>query len=234
MMKTIGLIGGMSWESTALYYQELNEEVRARMGGLHSARIILDSFNFADITTGLENNDWNYLRDRLLDSAIRIEKAGADCILICTNTMHKLAKEADDSVSIPLLSIIDVTAKAMVYNDIKRPLLLGTRHTMAEPFFKEALKLYGIEASVPDSDSQRIIHDIIFEELCRGIKKSTSRSNYMSIIESEYNNNIDGVIFGCTEIGLIISDSDINVPVFDALKLHAHAAVDFALSESTV
>ncbi|PZO03211.1 MAG: aspartate/glutamate racemase [Hyphomicrobiales bacterium] len=230
-MTTIGLIGGMSWESTAVYYRLLNEGVRARQGGLHSADIMLHSLDFSDIAEMQAKGDWAAAGEVLADSALRLERAGAGCIVLCTNTMHKLADRITGATRVPFLHLADVTAKAIKRSASRRPLLLATRFTMEQRFYRDRLAAFGIDAVVPGEAERTDVHRIIYEELCRGRIEATSKVRYLEIIaEAVIGKGVDGVILGCTEIGLLISQADVELPVFDTTALHVEAALDFALA----
>jgi len=230
-MKTIGLIGGMSWESTVVYYQLLNRMTRERLGGLHSAKLALWSFDFAEIEAMQATGDWNAATAAMADAAQSMERAGAECIVICTNTMHKMAGDVSAAVSIPLIHIADATATAIKATGCERPLLLATRYTMEQDFYKGRLKdRHGIDAVVPDDDGRTVVHDIIYNELCRGIIKPSSKQAYLEVVDAAIAEGADGVIFGCTEVGLLVSPEDFQIPAFDTTTLHASAALDFALN----
>jgi len=228
-MKTIGLIGGMSWESTAVYYRLLNQMARERLGGLHSAQLLLWSFDFADIEAFQAADDWAAATEAMVAAARRLARGGADCIVICSNTMHKMAGDVRAAVSIPLIHIGDVTAAAVEAAGARKPLLLATRYTMEQDFYTGYLREnHGINVSVPDAAGRAVVHDIIYNELCQGVLKPESRRAYLDVIAQA--DGIDGVIFGCTEVGLLLSPEDLDVPAFDTTPLHARAALDFALS----
>jgi len=228
-MKTIGLIGGMSWESTAVYYRLLNQMARERLGGLHSAQLLLWSFDFADIEAFQAADDWAAATEAMVAAARRLARGGADCIVICSNTMHKMAGDVRAAVSIPLIHIGDVTAAAVEAAGARKPLLLATRYTMEQDFYTGYLREnHGINVSVPDAAGRAVVHDIIYNELCQGVLQPESRRAYLDVIAQA--NGIDGVIFGCTEVGLLLSPEDLDVPAFDTTPLHARAALDFALS----
>jgi len=229
-MKTIGLIGGMSWESTAVYYRLLNQMARERLGGLHSAQLLLWSFDFADIEAFQAADDWAAATEAMVASARRLARGGADCIVICSNTMHKMAGDVRAAVSIPLIHIGDVTAAAVEAAGARKPLLLATRYTMEQDFYTGYLREnHGINVSVPDAAGRAVVHDIIYKELCQGVLKPESRRAYLDVIAQA--DGIDGVIFGCTEVGLLLSPADLDLPAFDTTPLHARAALDFALSQ---
>ncbi|MFT5113475.1 MAG: aspartate racemase [Parasphingorhabdus sp.] len=228
-MKTIGMIGGMSWESTVTYYQLLNRIVREKLGGLHSAQLLLWSFDFAEIESMQANGDWDAATQALCDAAISLEKGGAECILICTNTMHKMAPQVRDAVDIPLLHIADATAATIQATGCTNPLLLATRYTMEEDFYKGWLRdKHGINVTIPSSTDRDKVHDIIYSELCQGIVSAESKQEYLDIVARA--NNLDSIIFGCTEVGLLVKETDFQVPCFDTTALHAQAAVEFSLS----
>ncbi|WP_306259425.1 aspartate/glutamate racemase family protein [Pararhizobium sp. IMCC21322] len=229
-MKTIGLIGGMSWESTVVYYQLLNRGARERLGGLHSAKLLLWSFDFADIEAMQAKGDWDAATNAMIDAACALERGGADCVVICTNTMHKMADAVQQSVEIPLIHIADATAVAIKASRAKKPLLLATRYTMEQDFYKGHLRdRHGVETMVPDEAGRTLVHDIIYNELCQGIVRKDSREAYLETIQRAQQQGADGVIFGCTEVGLLIAQTDFDLPAFDTTALHATAALDFAL-----
>jgi aspartate racemase len=231
-MRTIGLIGGMSWESTAVYYRRLNEQVRTQLGGLNSADILMRSINFDAIVSLQKQGRWDEASDVLADIARGLETGGAGCILICTNTMHKLADEVQRAVSIPLLHIADVTGAAVKAAGLQRPLLLATRYTMEQDFYVQRLRDgFGLDPVVPEEADRIAIHDIIFDELCQGIVRDESRAIYVDAIARGKAQGADGVILGCTEICLLIGPQHCDLPVFDSTMLHADAALAFAMSE---
>jgi len=230
-MKTLGLIGGMSWESTAIYYRLINEAAKARLGGLHSARLLLWSFDFAPIAERQAAGDWYELGLMMKDAARRLVSAGAEAIIICTNTMHKLYGEVQSAVDVPILHIADVTAAAIKQKGCRRPILLATRYTMEQPFYSGRLAdAHGIEAVVPDEAGKTAVHRIIYEELCRGIIKPQSKAVYLAEIDKLRCNGADSIILGCTEVGMLIGQQDVGIPAFDTTEIHARAALDFALS----
>ena len=227
-MATIGLIGGMSWESTAVYYRLLNEGVRARAGGLHSADVLLHSVDFAPIAEMQAQGDWAAAGAALAESGRRLERAGASCLLLCTNTMHKVADQITGATRLPFLHLADVTARAIFASGARRPLLLATRFTMEQSFYRDRLRAFGVEALVPEPQERDEVHRIIYEELCRGRVDATSRERYRAIVERAVREQgADGVILGCTEITLLVSQADFSVPVFDTTALHVAAALDF-------
>jgi aspartate racemase len=231
-MKTLGLIGGMSWESTAIYYRHLNEIVRERLGGLHSAKLLLWSVDFAEIAAFQHKGDWHGAARIMIDAARKLEAAGAEGLVICTNTMHKLAPEIEAELSIPLIHIADATALAVLREGRSRPALLATRFTMEEDFYKGRLReRHGLDAVVPDLAAREMVHGVIYDELCRGIVNSESKAAYIAEIDKlRVEQKIDSVIMGCTEITMLIGQDDFDMPVFDTTRIHAAAAVDFALS----
>jgi aspartate racemase len=229
-MRMIGLIGGMSWESTAVYYRRINEQARTRLGGLHSAEIAMRSVDFASIVGLQTAGKWDEAAAVLAGIGRDLESAGAECLLICTNTMHKLADAVQAEAGVPLLHIVDVTAQALKAAGAKRPLLLATRYTMEQEFYLGRLRaMHDIVALVPESDDRTIVHDVIFDELCQGVVRDVSRQAYLDIIARGKAAGADSVILGCTEIGLLIGPEHIDLPTFDSTLLHADAAVDFAL-----
>ncbi|CDX52259.1 putative racemase [Mesorhizobium plurifarium] len=231
-MKTLGLIGGMSWESTAIYYRLLNEIVRERLGGLHSAKLLLWSFDFAEIAERQHAGDWEGAGVLLVEAARRLEAGGAEGLVICTNTMHKLADQVQGAVSVPLIHIADAAGRAVIEAGVKRPALLATRFTMEQHFYKGRLAdKYGLEPVVPNQAGRDMVHKVIYDELCQGIVKAESKSAYLDEIgRMRRTDQVDGVIMGCTEITMLIGQGDFDVPVFDTTRIHAAAAVDFALA----
>ncbi|TPI32198.1 aspartate/glutamate racemase family protein [Mesorhizobium sp. B3-1-6] len=231
-MKTLGLIGGMSWESTAIYYRLLNEIVRERLGGLRAAKLLLWSFDFAEIAERQHVGDWEGAGVLLVEAARRLEAGGAEGLLICTNTMHKLADAVQAAISIPLIHIADATAHAVVDASVRRPALLATRFTMEQDFYKGRLAdKYGLQPVVPDQAGRDMVHRVIYDELCQGVVKGESKSAYLDEVgRMRRTDDVDGVIMGCTEITMLIGQGDFDVPVFDTTRIHAEAAVDFALA----
>jgi aspartate racemase len=230
-MATIGLIGGMSWESTAVYYRLLNEGVRARQGGLHSADILLHSLDFSPIAEMQAKGDWERAGAAMATSARRLESGGAACIVLATNTMHKLADHITQATNLPFLHLADVTAKAIRKTSSRRPLLLATRFTMEQRFYRDRLAAFGVEALVPDEADRADVHRIIYEELCRGQALPASKARYREIVaRAAREEGADGVILGCTEIGLLVSQADFEIPTFDTTALHVEAALDFTLA----
>jgi len=231
-MKTIGLIGGMSWESTVTYYQLLNRLARERLGGLHSAELLLWSFDFAEIEDLQAAGDWATATTRMVAAAQAVERGGAECLVICTNTMHKMAEEVQAAVGIPLLHIADATAVAVKAAGVTAPLLLATRYTMEQDFYKGRLKdKHGLAVRVPDAAGRDIVHQVIYDELCQGIVSPASKATYLEVVRQAQAEGADGVIFGCTEVGLLVGPADFDIPAFDTTALHARAALDFALEK---
>ncbi|MFA0812181.1 aspartate/glutamate racemase family protein [Microbulbifer epialgicus] len=232
-MKKLGLLGGMSWESTVVYYQLINEGVNQRLGGLHSAEMILYSVDFEVVEKLQSAGEWEEAGQLLACAAKGVEQAGAECVLICTNTMHNVAGQVEASVEIPLLHIADATAEKLVENQIKTVGLLGTAFTMEQDFYRQRmLEKYGIAVLVPQKTDREIVHSIIYKELCKGKVLDSSRKEYLRIIQSLSDMGAEAVILGCTEIGLLVSQDDTGIPLFDTTRIHADKAIDFALSES--
>ena len=230
-MKTIGLLGGMSWESTLTYYQEINTGVKKKLGGLHSAQIVLYSIDFDPIEKLQHCGDWEGTARILSNAARSIEAAGADFFLICTNTMHKVSDEVAASVEMPLLHIADATATVLLENKIQRVGLLGTAFTMEQDFYKGCLtEKHGLEVLVPDENDRRRVHDIIYKELCLGVCRPGSKAAYLAIVDRLGKMGAQAVILGCTEIGLLIGQADTTMPLFDTAKIHAAEAVARALA----
>jgi aspartate racemase len=229
-MKTIGLIGGMSWESSLLYYRLVNEGVKNRLGGLHSAKCIMYSVDFAEIEPLQHEGEWSKAAERMIGAARRIEYGGADFIVLCTNTMHKTAGEIEKHVSIPLLHIADATARRVKAEGLSKVGLLGTRFTMEDDFYNSRLTdQHGLDVIVPAQTERETVHKIIYGELCLGEIKQDSRDQYREIIKGLVANGAQGIILGCTEIGLLVGAQDSPVPVFDTTQIHAEAAVEYAL-----
>lgn len=228
--KTIGLLGGMSWESTATYYRELNKGIKAKLGGLHSAKICLVSVDFAEIEKLQHIEDWDGTAAILSQAASAIEKGGADFLLICTNTMHKVAPQIEENISIPILHIADATAERLLEDGIKKVGLLGTRFTMEQDFYKARLvKKYGIDVIIPEESEREDIHAIIYNELCLGTIKEVSRKRYLKIIEKLAASGAEAVILGCTEIALLVQQDHTATPLYDTTTIHAEQAVRQAL-----
>ncbi len=231
-MKTIGLIGGMSWESTVEYYRLLNEAVRDRLGGFHSAKCILVSVDFDEIETLQRENRWKEAGQAMAAAARQLERGGAEVILLCTNTMHKCALDIQQATDLPFMHIADTTALAVKARQITQVGLLGTRFTMEESFIKDRLvDEFGLSVLIPDPSEREQIHKIIYEELVQGIVLEKSRQVYIQVIHNLISKGAQGIILGCTEIGLLIRQADVNVPVFDTTHIHALAAVDYSLGD---
>jgi aspartate racemase len=229
-MKTIGLIGGMSWESTRLYYDAINTEVRNRLGGLHSAQLILHSVDFAPIADMQANGAWDDAGAILAEVARGLERAGADCVGLATNTMHKVAHHITRAVRIPLIHIAEATAAELVKHDRRSPFLMATRFTMEQESYKRLLLEKGLAVAVPDASGRDDVHRIIYEELCRGVIRPESRARYVALTEQAKAQGADSVILGCTEVGMLLSDKNSALPTFDTTLIHARALVDFALA----
>lgn len=228
-MKTIGLIGGMSWESTQTYYRLINQMVGDELGGFHSARLVLYSVDFAEIETLQHRGDWEATAQILASAARMVESAGAECVVLCTNTMHKVAPQIEQAVSIPFLHIADATARALQKNGVTCVGLLGTRFTMEQAFYRERLQDRGIQVVVPDEPQRELIHSVIYNELCKGAIKPDSKAAYLEVVAALADRGAQGVILGCTEIGLLIQAPDTPVDLYDTTKIHAEQAVQFAL-----
>ncbi|GAL56616.1 hypothetical protein YgeA [Pseudescherichia vulneris NBRC 102420] len=229
-MKTIGLLGGMSWESTIPYYRLINEGIKARLGGLHSASLLLHSVDFHDIEACQSSGDWDKAGEILASAAAGLERAGAEGIVLCTNTMHKVASQIEDHCSVPFLHIADATARAIQKANLQQVALLGTRYTMEQDFYRGRMRdAYGIETPVPDGEDRSKVNQIIFDELCLGTFSAPSRAYFIDLIARMANQGAQGVIFGCTEIGLLVSQDQSPIPVFDTAALHAADVVDFML-----
>ncbi|MCF2139279.1 MAG: aspartate/glutamate racemase family protein [Candidatus Lokiarchaeota archaeon] len=232
-MKTIGLLGGMSWESTAEYYRLLNEQIAKKLGGFHSARCIIYSVDFDLIVNLMHTDNWSEITDILTKIAKQIEKIGADCLLICTNTIHKIVPQMEQHLSIPIIHIVDATALKIQELGIKKVGLLGTKITMEDGFFSERLESkFNIKTIIPESSERKQINQIIFEELVRGIIRPESRRIFQKIINNMHENGAQGVILGCTEIPLLIGPSDVFIPIFDTTRLHVEYAIDLIINQS--
>ena len=230
-MKTVGLLGGMSWESTQIYYQLLNEGIKQRLGGLHSAKVVLYSVDFAEIERLQHQGAWEETAAILSSAAQSVERGGADFLLICTNTMHKVADQVADSITIPLLHLADATAEHIKRQGLSRVGLLGTRFTMEQAFYVGRLQQHGLEVLVPDEPGRERVHRIIYDELCLGEINEVSRRAYREIIDSLVEQGAEGIILGCTEIGMLVKQSDSAVPLFDTTAIHVQAAIEAALSD---
>ena len=230
-MKTIGLIGGMSWESTVTYYQVINETVKRELGGLHSAKILLYSVDFDEIERYQASGEWGKSADVLSDAAIRLERAGADFIVICTNTMHKVVPQMTECISIPIIHIAEATADKLKEQGITTVGLLGTRYTMTQDFYKAKLTEAGIRVIIPNDKDVETVNSVIYNELCLGNIKQKSKEEYLTIIKKLEEAGAQGVILGCTEIGLLVQQNDVELPVFDTTLIHAEKAAMLAVSE---
>jgi aspartate racemase len=228
-LKTIGLIGGMSWESTSAYYRIINEDVKKRLGGYHYAKCILYSVDFEEIESCQRKGEWEKTGEILTAAAAALERAGADFIVLCTNTMHKVADQIQSGTSLPLLYIADITAQQVLGNGIRTVGLLGTKYTMEQDFYKSKLENQGIKVLVPEAEDREIVNSVIFNELCLGKILKESRDSYRRIIEDLIKEGAEGIILGCTEIGLLVKAEDSTVPLFDTALLHGVGAVDFVL-----
>ena len=230
-MKTIGLLGGMSWESSAEYYRILNQTVKARLGGLHSASCLLYSVDFAEIEALQRSGDWENLTHTMIEAAQRLENAGADCLLVCTNTMHRMAPEIEDVLQIPLLHIADAAGDAIAARRIKTVGLLGTRFTMEGDFYRKRLEeKFDLEVLIPNDAERDLVHRVIYNELVKGEIREASRQAYLVVVDGLQSRGAEGVILGCTEIPPLVRQADTQLPLFDTTRLHAEAAVDWALA----
>ena len=230
-MKTIGLIGGMSWESSLAYYRLINEEVKTKLGGLHSAKCILYSVDFEEIERYQADGDWESSGKLLGDVALSLEKAGAEMIVICTNTMHKVVGYIEEKVSLPILHIADSTAKQIQKSKISTVGLLGTKYTMEQDFYKTRIESNGIKVLIPNDQDRKVINKVIYEELCLGEIQESSRDYYKKVIKGLVDDGAEGIILGCTEIGLLVKPEDSEVPLFDTAVIHAIEAVNMALEK---
>lgn len=228
-MKTIGLIGGMSWESTSEYYRIINEEIKERLGGLHSAKCMINSVDFEEIERFQSNGDWDGAGEILGNAAYSLQKGGANFIIICTNTMHKVVEKIKENIHIPVLHIADATAKEIKRKDIQKVGLLGTKYTMEQDFYKLRIEENHIQVMVPSKKDRDKVNEVIYTELCLGKITSPSREYYKRVIEELVQEGAQGIILGCTEIGLLIKQEDVSVPIFDTTHIHAVEAVNFAL-----
>lgn len=228
-LKTIGLIGGMSWESTVTYYKIINETVKERLGGLHSAKCILYSVDFQEIEECQANGNWEKSGEILGEAANNLEKAGADFIVICTNTMHKVVNQIKEKISIPILHIAEMTAEKILEKGLKNIALLGTKYTMEQDFYKSKLIEKGINVIIPDKNDIEIINKVIYDELCLGIINSNSKKKFLEIVDKLRNKGAEGIILGCTEIGLLIKNEDTDVPLFDTAIIHAEQAAMYSI-----
>ena len=228
-LKTIGLIGGMSWESTVTYYKIINETVKEKLGGLHSAKCILYSVDFQEIEECQANGNWEKSGEILGEAAYNLEKAGADFIVICTNTMHKVINQIKEKISVPILHIAEMTAEKILEKGLKNIALLGTKYTMEQDFYKSKLIEKGINVIIPDKNDIEIINEVIYDELCLGIINSNSKKKFLEIVDKLRNKGAEGIILGCTEIGLLIKNEDTDVPLFDTAIIHAEQAAIYSI-----
>ena len=230
-MKTIGLIGGMSWESTQSYYQLLNQGVKNKLGGLHSAKIVLVSLDFAEIAVLQQQQDWPQMAEILIKASKQVEAAGADYLLICTNTMHKLAEQVQAAVTIPLLHIADAVGENLIQHNFKKVALLGTQFTMEQDFYKQRLAdKFAIDVLIPDTQGRETVHRVIYDELCKGIISPESKAEYLTIIDDLTQQGAEAIILGCTEIALLVQQSDTSVPLLDSTTLHCAMALENSLN----
>ena len=228
-LKTIGLIGGMSWESTVTYYKIINETVKEKLGGLHSAKCVLYSVDFQEIEECQANGNWEKSGEILGEAANNLEKAGADFIVICTNTMHKVVNQIKEKISIPILHIAEMTAEKILEKGLKNIALLGTKYTMEQDFYKSKLIEKGINVIIPDKNDIEIINEVIYDELCLGTINSDSKKKFLEIVDKLRNKGVEGIILGCTEIGLLIKNEDTDVPLFDTAIIHAEQAAIYSI-----
>lgn len=230
-MKKVGLLGGMSWESSIEYYRIMNQSVSARLGGSHSANCLLHSFDFHEVETLQHQGKWDELTALMVAEANNLKKAGAECIVICTNTMHLMAPDIEEATGLEVIHIADATADAILSEGIGKVLLLGTKFTMEGTFYRDRLEKRGIAVEIPEEEDRQIVHDIIYNELVKGVIRQESRDAYVRIIEKMTATGIEGVILGCTEIPLLVKQGDIRIKLFDTTDIHANAAVNWALME---
>lgn len=231
-MRTIGLLGGMSWESSAEYYRIINEEVRRRLGGTHSAKSVMYSVDFYEVEDLQHRGEWEAATDLMIAGARSVEAGGGECLVICTNTMHRMADEVEDAIAIPLIHIADATAAAVTAAGVHSVALLGTRFTMTEDFYRGRLEhRHGLDVTVPEPAQQEVVHRVIYDELVQGVVDEGSRRAYTEIIDTLVAAGAEGVIAGCTEIELLVTAQDVSVPFFPTTRLHALAAVDWALRD---
>ena len=231
-LKTIGLIGGMSWESTVTYYKIINETVKEKLGRLHSAKCILYSVDFQEIEECQANGNWEKSGEILGEAAYNLEKAGADFIVICTNTMHKVVNQIKEKISIPILHIAEMTAEKILEKGLKNIALLGTKYTMEQDFYKSKLIEKGINVIIPDKNDIEIINEVIYDELCLGTINSNSKKKFLEIVDKLRSKGAEGIILGCTEIGLLIKNEDTDVPLFDTAIIHAEQAAIYSIKDS--
>lgn len=228
-MKTIGLIGGMSWESTVTYYQTINERINAALGGYHSGKILLYSVDFAEVEAEQRKEDWTAVGELMADAALRLERGGADFILLGTNTMHKSCAQLEQAIHVPFIHIADATAEALIAAGVTRVALLGTRYTMEQTFYRERLERHGITVDIPEQAEREMIHTVIFDELCFGKIRPESKAAYLRVIGRMADAGAQAAILGCTEIGMLVQQADTPVPLFDTTLVHAEKAARLAL-----
>ncbi len=228
-MKTIGLIGGMSWESTVTYYQLLNEAVKQRLGGLHSAKVLLYSVDFFEVEALMSRGEWDKAADLLGGVAERLERAGADFVLICTNTLHKVAPEVQKRISVPLVHIAEAAAEELLAKGISRVGLLGTKYTMTQAFYRDKLESCGLTVIIPEPEDIELVNRVIFDELCLGVVKADSKAEYLRVIAEMQRSGAEAILLGCTELGLIVSQEDVSLPLFDTTVIHANKAAALVL-----
>ncbi|BHH85037.1 aspartate/glutamate racemase family protein [Desulforhopalus sp. 52FAK] len=230
-MKTIGLLGGMSWQSTLDYYKQINKKVNTRLGGFHSAKMTMVSVDFAGLESAMGTGNWEFCATTLIDAALSVEGAGADCLLICTNTLHKVAPQVEEAINIPLLHIADGAGQSLVKNNISAVGLLGTRFTMEEDFYSLRLaEKYGLQVFTPNSADRATVDNIIFNELCQGEINTNSQAEYLRIMDDLRNQGAEAILLGCTEIAMLVSENHTDIPLFDTTAIHTSMAVDFSLS----
>lgn len=229
-MKTIGLIGGLSWESTSVYYHSINRSIQQQLGGIHSAKCLLYSFDFEEIAQLQREGEWEMATKKMIEAAKIVEDGGADLIAICTNTMHLMANEVQEAIEVPLIHIVDCVVEEIKAKNISKVGLLGTRFTMEQSFYKERLNQNDIDVIIPEEEDRQTVHDVIFGELCKGINKETSKEAYLNIINKLVEAGAEGIILGCTEIPLLIQQNDTHIPLFDTTAIHANKMVEKALS----
>lgn len=230
-MKTIGLIGGLSWESTTVYYHYINRYIQEQLGGIHSAKCLIYSFNFEEIAKLQREGEWELATNKMIEAAKVLENGGADLIAICTNTMHLMAGEVQEAVNVPLIHIVDCVVEEIKKKNLSKVGLLGTRFTMEQPFYKELLINNNIEVLIPEEEDRKVVHDVIFGELCKGINEPASKEAYLNIINKLVERGAEGVILGCTEIPLLIQQNDTSIPLFDTTFIHANKVAQKALNE---
>jgi len=232
-MKTIGLIGGMSWESTLEYYRIINEEMRSRLGGDHSAELVIYSFDFYNIVRLQEQGDWKRLEDMMVEAGKDLKQAGADFLLICANTMNKMADEVEERVDLPVIHIGDATSEVIKERDMSTVGLVGTKYVMEGDFYRKRMKeRHGIEVLIPEKENRDKVHDMIYNELCKGEVKKESKNSLLRTLQNLVDRGAEGIILGCTEIPLYITEDDVDIPLFDTTTIHAEAAVDRALEDN--